>query len=333
MALWSKQVFGSGTRKGWVIRGHVSPYLYLLGQPHRRGEEDEERRNQKTTRLRGPWGPWFPQLCCSCSTGWPSMYSRNVHWTEKITRHSSHQGKKGRLFWLKTQPKESLNNTGGKTEITPGRGGGRVTVSYSGSGTEAAGLKPWFWPLTSRMTEGLLLTFLSLFVSSSTRWNFCVWGCYKVEVLKLPSSTAKLKSVWLKYSVSSYLACILNRAFSTPAILTWVILCCAGVLWGYVAASWLLLRLTIQNLSKGATNTSFLQRTDKHTVVHIFMHPDNETLFRAKKKWASKARKRHGGTVNAHYAKWKKPLWKGYIHTVRSDALTFWDGQNCGDSE
>lgn len=68
-----------------------------------------------------------------------------------------------------------------------------MTVSYSGSGTEAAGPKPWLWPLTSTMTGGLLLTFPSLFVSSSTRWNFRVWGCCKVEVLKLPSSTAKLK--------------------------------------------------------------------------------------------------------------------------------------------
>lgn len=64
-------------------------------------------------------------------------------------------------------------------------------MACSGSGTEAEGLDPGFGHSLEKDRRRVVN--IPKPVSSSARWNFRVWGCYKVEVLKLPSSTAKLK--------------------------------------------------------------------------------------------------------------------------------------------
>ena len=61
------------------------------------------------------------------------------------------------------------------------------------------------------------------------------------------------------------------------------------------------------------------------------VQPGNGILFSAKKKLASKPWK-DLEEPKMHIAKWKKPIWKGYI-LYDSNYMTFWKSQSYGDSK
>ena len=63
----------------------------------------------------------------------------------------------------------------------------------------------------------------------------------------------------------------------------------------------------------------------------IVIHPDNEMLFSAEKKWAIKPWK-DTEESQRHISKWKKPIRKGYILSD-SNCMISWKRQNYGDSK
>ena len=67
-----------------------------------------------------------------------------------------------------------------------------------------------------------------------------------------------------------------------------------------------------------ANKMSFRRWIDKETVVHA----DNGVLFGAKKEWALKPWK-DMEELSMHIARWKKPIWKGYI-MYDSNYMPFW---------
>lgn len=163
MALLRKQGFGSGTKKSCIIRGHVSLYLHHLGQPHRRGEDNEEggTGRQLDGKLPEDSGSFLfaasatlSHLACTQRTSTEVRRLQDIYVTKG--------GKKGRSLWLNTKVKESINNAEGKTEITR-RGGGGARVIL-GCRDRSCGSESWLRPFTGRTTGGRLQTSLSLFL-------------------------------------------------------------------------------------------------------------------------------------------------------------------------